>query len=290
MRHLTSRQFLSDSSFPFWIQKTGVDKYVLHTHDFFEFFYVTKGSNLHYLDGKEEVVKTGDIILMSPGKAHEFRGNRDTDFETINCNFLPNLLENHNYLVRNMKGFMELLYLEPFNKGYKLLHLAGSADFKVRILLEELLEEHSAKTRDSASIIKVLLADLLVTLVRYFEKQNKAGPSPAKVLTKKAHAIIKSIEYIDNNFKEEIKLKDISLKKTGITKEYFCSVFKKITGRTFTEYLNNLRIDYASKMLSCTEKPVSGICFESGFNDLSYFNRTFKALKGLTPKEYREKG
>ncbi|OGF50162.1 MAG: hypothetical protein A2231_07770 [Candidatus Firestonebacteria bacterium RIFOXYA2_FULL_40_8] len=288
MRKLKNRDFFSDTEFPFMVVKQNLDTFVPHSHEFFEFFYVTKGSNLHSLDGKEEVVRAGDIVLLSPGKVHSLKGKRDKEFEIVNCIFLPNLLENHNHFVRNMKGFMELLYLEPFNKGYKLLHLSGSTDIKVRIILEELLAEYKNTTKDSASIIKVLLADLLVTIVRYFEQQRIVFPASAKGLTKKAHAILKSIEYIDKNFKEEIKLEDISLKQAGITKEYFCNIFKKITGRTFTEYLNNLRIDYASKLLTSTQKQVSEICYESGFNDLSYFNRVFKAQKGVTPREYRE--
>jgi len=288
MQKLKSKDFFLSKEFPFMIVKQDLDRFAPHSHEFFEFFYVTKGSNLHYLDGKEEVIKEGDIILLSPGKVHALKGKRDKEFEIINCIFLPNLLENHSYLVRNMKGFMELLYLEPFSKGYKLLHLTGSTDIKVRIILEELIAENKNTTKDSAAIIKVLLADLLVSVVRYFEEQKKGLPSKTKTLTKKAHAIIKSIEYIDKNFKEEIKLEDISLQKTGITKEYFCSIFKKITGRTFTEYISNLRVDYASKLLTGTQKPVSEICFESGFKDLSYFNRTFKAIKGITPNEYRK--
>lgn len=227
LKLLKSRDHFKQKDFPFAINWFSLPSIELHEHDFFEFFYVLKGKGLHSLDGKESVIRAGDIILMSPGRAHSLINAAGGKMEMYNCLFLPNLLESHSNLLKNMKGFMELLYLEPFTRGYNILHLSGSTDIKVRIILEELFVEYSSNHKNNDSMIKILLADLLLTLVRYFEKQSMSLPVEKNALTKKAHAIIKSIEYIDAHFKEELPLDNISLKRTGITKEYFCSIFKK---------------------------------------------------------------
>lgn len=74
-----------------------------------------------------------------------------------------------------------------------------------------------------------------------------------------------------------------------MTKEAFCRFFKERTGKTFTEYLNQIRIQQACKLLLETDLSISQIAFQVGFQNLSYFNRTFRKLGGSTPKAYRSK-
>ena len=69
---------------------------------------------------------------------------------------------------------------------------------------------------------------------------------------------------------------------------YFSYVFKQITGRTFTEYLNYLRIMKAKELLTNSNKTVSGISYEVGFNDPAYFDRVFKKEVGMSPGKYRK--
>ena len=77
-----------------------------------------------------------------------------------------------------------------------------------------------------------------------------------------------------------------SLNKAGLTKEYYCTVFKKITGRTFTEYVTHLRIAEAKRLLLKGSLPVTEVCYECGFNDLSHFTRTFKSVCGKSPSKF----
>lgn len=74
-----------------------------------------------------------------------------------------------------------------------------------------------------------------------------------------------------------------------MSKEAFCRFFKERTGKTFTEFLNQIRIQEACKLLLETDLSISEIAFQVGFQNLSYFNRTFRKLQGVTPKGFREK-
>ena len=289
MKTLRNKDYFPSADFPFYIVKNKIAEYPVHGHEFFEFFYVITGKSLHILDGKEELISAGDMVLLEPGSTHGLEKAVTEQFEIYNCIFLPELIENRRTMLKNVKGFMEFMYLEPFKKGFNKLHLSGPVNLKALILLEELLNEYEKKPRGYETAIKIMLSDLLVTLVRFNEKQKAELPaSKSDGLNKQASAIMKSIEYIDSHFKQEISLDDISLNKTGITKEYYCNIFKKVTGKTFTEYINSLRIEYAAKLLSGTNKPITEIAYESGFNDLSYFNRVFKSAKGISPGSFRK--
>ena len=74
----------------------------------------------------------------------------------------------------------------------------------------------------------------------------------------------------------------------GMNRSSFCIFFKRLTGQTFTHYLTRYRIDQARYLLTHTDHSVSQICYESGFNDVPYFCRTFKKNTGVTPMAIRK--
>jgi AraC-like DNA-binding protein len=73
-----------------------------------------------------------------------------------------------------------------------------------------------------------------------------------------------------------------------LTESNFCKFFKKATGKTYSDYLNEMRINEACRLLVQTEKSVNQIAFDCGFETLSYFNRVFLNKKGITPSGYRK--
>ena len=101
------------------------------------------------------------------------------------------------------------------------------------------------------------------------------------------HLLIEDIEqYIIANYKVEITLKYLS-KLYFIDEQYLCKLFKRETGIGFVDYINNTRIANAKRLLVISSSKINSIAFEVGYNNLSHFNKTFRKLTGLTPKEYR---
>ncbi|MDG3583782.1 AraC family transcriptional regulator [Galbibacter pacificus] len=92
--------------------------------------------------------------------------------------------------------------------------------------------------------------------------------------------------YVKTHFQQQITLEEIA-NISGMTVPSFCRYFKQITGKTFTHFVNEYRLVHASKLLA--EKPIgiTEICFESGFNNFSYFNKSFKKFTGKSPSQYR---
>ena len=92
--------------------------------------------------------------------------------------------------------------------------------------------------------------------------------------------------HVSKNFKQVISLDEISSKVT-MTVPAFCRYFKKVTGKTFTQFVNEFRIVHATKLLAENPTSITDICFECGFNNFSHFNKSFKKITGKSPLKYR---
>lgn len=92
--------------------------------------------------------------------------------------------------------------------------------------------------------------------------------------------------HVSKNFKQSITLGEIA-EKVSMTVPAFCRYFKKVTGKTFTQFVNEFRIVHATKLLAENPTSITDICFESGFNNFSHFNKLFKNFTGKSPLKYR---
>jgi AraC-like DNA-binding protein len=99
--------------------------------------------------------------------------------------------------------------------------------------------------------------------------------------------INKVTDYINKNYDKEIKLSEVA-SLINMSEVAFCRFFRKRTGKSLIEYLNDVRIGMATKQLADTVKPISEICYQCGFNNLSNFNRCFKKKKNCSPSEFRK--
>ena len=105
----------------------------------------------------------------------------------------------------------------------------------------------------------------------------------------KSHAaVLETIEYINYHFAEKLTLDDISAR-AGFSRYHFARIFKENTGLTLIEYINARRCDTACFLLRETKKTIGEICSECGFENPSYFAKSFCRIHGILPSEYREK-
>jgi AraC-like DNA-binding protein len=96
----------------------------------------------------------------------------------------------------------------------------------------------------------------------------------------------RAVDYIFAHYGRELCLEEVA-EHLGMKPSYFSRVFKQATGRSFVEFVNRLRISKSCELLADGDRPVTEVCFESGFNNISNFNRRFQQLKGMTPSHYR---
>jgi AraC-like DNA-binding protein len=94
-------------------------------------------------------------------------------------------------------------------------------------------------------------------------------------------------QLVEAKFQQQIPLEQVA-KEVNMTVPAFCRYFKKLTSKTFTRFVNEFRIAHASQMLADEHLSIANVSYESGFNNLSHFNKQFKIITGLSPREYRK--
>lgn len=147
---------------------------------------------------------------------------------------------------------------------------------KIHSLVLEMIERDAdpfARTR--------ALMDILSLLAEQMPVQTVSAPMPLKIRRGELHRILR---WTEERFTEPILLEQAA-SVVGFTRNYFCTWFKANTGLTYNHYLNNLRINHACRLLVQTGS-ISQACYDSGFQDMSYFIQVFKRTQGCTPKAY----
>ncbi len=140
-------------------------------------------------------------------------------------------------------------------------------------------------------------ADRLLTLLKILDILGRADKTERKTLSsieftnrfqeEEQTRIDKVCTYINQNYKKKLKLEDVAAI-ANMSTTAFSRFFKKSTGKTFVNYVNELRIGWACKLLIETEMTIAEICYEVGFNNLSNFNRRFYERHKMSPRQYRQ--
>lgn len=126
----------------------------------------------------------------------------------------------------------------------------------------------------------------LISLLYIIEKDINHGRHFKSTFS---YHIKKGLDYIDFRYNEDIALMDVA-NYLNINKSYFCSLLKKETGKTFTQILNDIRIEKSKKLLLEDNSSMLDIALAVGYNNQNYYNITFKKITGITPLEYRKVG
>lgn len=230
-----------------------------HGHKFFEIEYVISGSGTYIIDGISYPICKNTLFFMSPSNFHAVK---DCDAEIINIMFSCNLCDTNS--VYCLSSFENLCALNLSDED--------------SILIEKMLMEIT-KSNDINYMVHFLRA---VTLKLSNMVENKKGV-PQSTQSHIQSAIIYTLE----NFRSSITLKSTA-EHTKLAPAYLSTLFLKETGTNFKAYLDEIRFDYATKLLKFTQLSVSEVCTTSGFTDYTNFTRRFKAKFNCTPSEYRK--
>ncbi len=251
---------------PFW-----------HFHPELELVYITDGSGKRHVGNHLSYYNNGDLILIGPNLPHfgftdRLSGTRSEivlqwkdDFLGTKILNLPETEHISNLFKRSQQGIVfsgnikeeiggrleDLVHMEPFERllGFiKILHKLSLSD-EYRLL--------NAST--VGLVVNLQDSKRIDTIYKYVRKHFMDDDLPLKTVADLVNMTVPS----------------------------FCRYFKKHTLKTFTQFVNEFRIVHATKLLSETDAPISDICFDSGFNNFSHFNRNFKKRTGKSPRAYR---
>lgn len=236
-----------------------------HYHTYFELYFLESGERHHIMQYQQYETKVGSFMIFAPYIMHHSFSRPNVPFKRTLIYFKedavasPELLE----LVKNGSG----LY-EPDQKTSSNIHF----------LLNEMLKEQERDDLLHEVSMKTMLNTILLTIMRHI----KASPKPEP-----QSRMAKVIAYIEQNYQHELRLKDIA-SEFYVSEYYLCHEFKKYTNRTIAQYVNALRILHAQRLITETDLNFTKIAEQTAFSSLTHFNRTFKAIVGVSPSAYRK--
>lgn len=236
-----------------------------HYHDFFEIYYLDKGARNHVIYNKLYNIKAGELVIFAPYVMHYSYGDIDIPFDRTVLYFRPSKI-------------MSESLLEHLKNGTGVYNLDDKLKSKIKDTLSLILNEQENNNKYNKEYMSLLLNQLLIEIVRHVENPIKA---------EKKERFSEVITYLHEHYQEDIKLDDIA-KHFFISPYYLCREFKKYTNTTIVTYLNTIRIMYAQRKLIESKIPITDISQQSGFANVTHFNRVFKKITGFSPSEYRK--
>lgn len=255
--------------------------YPIHNHSVYELNFVENAKGVRRIVGdSQEVIGDYDLCLItSPDLEHVWEQNEchSDDIREITVQF-DFSMSDETLFGRNPYASITRMMQEA-KKG---LSFPLQAIMKVYGMLDTL-----SSVKDGFYAVQQFLT-ILYELSRCENARTLASSSYAKVTVEDdSRRILKVKKFISKNYMDELRLPELA-SLAGMSSSAFSRFFKLHTGRNISEYIIDLRLGYAARMLVDTAKSISEIGFDCGFNNLSNFNRIFKKKKGCSPSEFRE--
>lgn len=252
----------------------------LHTHEEYELNFIEHGKGVRRIVGDSvEEIGNYELTLVAGGElAHAWEQGRCTapDVREITIQFSPQLFTS-DMLARNQFSSIKKM-LDRARLG---LNFSMGAIMKVYSRLDTL-----ATTPDRFDQFLHFLK-ILYDLSLDTDARTLASSSYAQADQQVESRRIKKVkDYIAVHYADQVRLEEMALL-AGMSASAFSRFFKQHTGRNFVDYVIDIRLGNAARLLVDTETGISEICYSCGFNNLSNFNRTFKARRGYTPRDFR---
>ena len=271
-----------------------------HWHKEWELIRIIKGSFTIHADDQELTASAGDILLLRDSMLH---GGTPSDcvydclvFDLHSLFRSFELIKKYLRPIYRMEILPHILYKKEENSAlYSLVSelMEANAAAEGQILSsasEELYPVTDAATqRPSINCHELITVSSLGNLFAHILQNGHFTVTQKETVhTSNRIGQIKAVlEYIEQQYQNEITLSALA-EVAGMNPKYFCRIFKEITQQTPMDYVIFFRIEQAAKLLSSTDLSVIETGMECGFNDCSYFIRTFKRLKHMTPNQYRK--
>jgi AraC-like DNA-binding protein len=250
-----------------------------HFHPEYELTFILSGSGKRYIGTNMSDFYPGDFVLAGSNLPHCWKIEQTIQEEnsggSIVVQFRKEFLGNDFFDKPEMTTVLQML--QKSNNG---LHFTGNTEGYEKKMLQLYGEQNSFK---KIILFLDLLHELSITKSCELLQQQQSQTTFSPAEQQRIHI---AIAYIVEHFKNEVSLTGAAAA-VNMTPQSFCKYFKKLTRKTFMEAVTDYRIDYAAQQLIHTNHSISQIGFDSGFNDISNFHKTFKARMKLSPLSYR---
>ncbi|MEO5682946.1 MAG: AraC family transcriptional regulator [Chitinophagaceae bacterium] len=266
------------SSFRLLHEKIPAEKYSwqYHYHPEYELVCVLAGNGTRQVGNHASNYENGDLVLMGPDLPHSGFGlNTHGIIEQVVIQFKREVF-NPSLLMRPEMHPISLLFEKS---RYGICFGEATKEKVIKKLIRLLKLPPFERFVEVTAILQILATSEEYSLL------NSQVTLPTTI--RKVHVRLQNIfNYVEQNFQEEINIKKVAAI-AHLTVPAFCNYFKKIMNITFTDFINQYRIEQACILLQ-QEKSISEVCFECGFNNVPYFNKVFKNIVKKTPSEFKK--
>ena len=249
--------------------------YYWHYHTEYELTFIESGMGLRCVGNSRMPFNAGDLVLLGPNLTHTWIGSSS---EGTCRAYVLHIHESNILNLLNMRAFSELRPL--LAASHRGLYFPNVNTEAVQTAFWDL-------TRQTGIPLFAGALQLLDRLKNENRLVLSSAPSgvPHSEIQLRINIVM---EYVQEHFSNKLSLTEAS-KRVHLTESGFCKFFKKTTGRTFSDFVNEVRIANACLLLLQTDMPIGLIAVESGFENLAYFNRVFLKKNGLNPSVWRKK-
>lgn len=243
-----------------------------HCHDYYEIFFVLKGEAHHIINEKEQILREGSILFIRDFDVHNYKRADGEYFEFLNIAFTK---ETFDALMTYLEsGFPKEKLMEAETAPY--IQLGQSEKEKLFYAITEINQ-----SRDKKWVKMRMRALILDIFVKYFCGYSQKKTEVPLWLEMTCEKMKKPANFIAGA--------ERMIELSGKSREHVSRSIKKYYGKTLSEYISALRLEYCANLLSASNLSVTDICYECGFDNISWFYKLFSDKFGMTPKQYRKK-
>lgn len=251
-----------------------------HWHDTMEWIVIKKGEGIVSVDLQAYHVNEGDVVIILPGHLHSISQKDNA------CMEYENIIFDISMLISGKSDLCANQFITPLVQGNTVIdtHIFAARPYYDELIgsINKIDELCSSRPDGYQLAVKGYLFQLLFLLLTYKKKRASISKSKTKSL-EKLKTIIK---YIEEHYSQSITIDEMAAL-TFYSKSHFMKFFKANMGMGFTEYLNDYRLTIASRLLTTSSASILEIAGQTGFDNLSYFNRLFKRKFHDTPSHFR---
>lgn len=256
-------------------------KYLEHSHDAFEIAFFLNADIRIFIKNRQYLITDGDLLFMSEYEIHKIVYTKDRRYKRHVIFFKRHFIQD----VLKSLGYVTLLDELCVSNNRRLRASMKQKELileYIRRMDQNLAKLESDDTLEYRAKIKLDLASFLIFIYKKLSDEKKDTGTP-----KNAELIKEMIQFIDENYMDPPDL-DTLEEKFNLSKYHICKLFKRITGFSFIQYLQQKKVIEVKKLLLDPDKDITQICFDCGFNSIQHFFRVFKQLTGTTPRRYRK--
>lgn len=254
-----------------------------HIHSAIEILFIDSGDFLIYADDIPYQVGPGDTVLLRSKTIHRIYSRQTTECSYYVLKINPSLICDFSF---PDQGYRYLIRFAINDRHSKTLWTCReSRDCGILQALDGLKQEHKRRSFGFDFAMKLHAAAILLAMLRSIT----TAPEQDSSLDNEniVRRIYNAMLYINAHYSENLTAEDCS-SQAFMSYSYFSRCFRRVSGKSFKEYLNQVRINHAEKALLSGESSITEIASSCGFNSVSYFISTYKKIKGITPLEFRK--